>query len=52
MNGRISQGNDMMKYALNHPVKFLNYTIGFKLGLIRVLTSLAVESISLILIFS
>ena len=52
MNGRISQGNDMMKYALNHHMKFLNYSIAFKLGLMRTLTSLAVETISLILIFT
>ena len=52
MNGRISQGCDMMKYALNHHMKFLNYSTAFELGLMRVLTSLAVETISLILIFT
>jgi len=52
MNGRISQGNEMMKYALNHHMKFLNYSIAFKLGLLRTLTSLAVETISMVLIFT
>mmetsp|Transcript_10358 Transcript_10358/g.14003 ORF Transcript_10358/g.14003 Transcript_10358/m.14003 type:complete len:86 (-) Transcript_10358:31-288(-) len=52
MNGRIMQGNQMMKYALNHHMKFLNYPIAFKLGLMRTITSLAVESISMVLIFT
>lgn len=42
----------MMKYALNHSNKFLNYTKAFEMGMIQCLKTLAVETISLIIIYT
>ena len=42
----------MMKYALNHSSKFLNYVGAFQLGMFRTLSSLAVETISFMVIFT
>lgn len=52
MQSGVKQGNEMMKYALNHPDKFLNWSIAVKLGLMLALTTMAVETISLIVIFT
>ena len=52
MQSNVDQGNEMMKFALNHPGLFLNYTIAFKIGLTSYLTSLAVETISLLIIWT
>ena len=41
-----------MKFALNHADLFLNYTVAFKIGLFSTLTSLAVETISLLIIWT
>ena len=41
-----------MKYALNHQLKFLNFTNAFQIGLFQALTTLAVETISLMIIFT
>ena len=42
----------MMKYALNHHQKFLNWSNAVKLGLMHAVTTMAVETISLIVIFT
>lgn len=52
MQSGVKQGNEMMKYALNHQDKFLNWSIAVKLGLFLALTTMAVETISLIVIFT
>ena len=52
MQSNVDQGNEMMKFALNHSDLFLNYTIAFKIGLTSYLTSLAVETISLLIIWT
>ena len=33
MLSNVTQGNDMMKYALNHQQRFLDYSVAFKIGL-------------------
>ena len=48
----VQQGLSMMKYALNHEKRFLNYFNAARLGLFRTLTSAAVESISLLIVWS
>ena len=42
----------MMKFALNHPQKFLWYQQAFELGLFRTLSTAAVESLSLAIVFT
>ena len=52
MQSNVTQGNEMMKYALNHRHRFLNYSNAFQLGLIRLLTTASIETISLMIVFT
>ena len=52
MQKNLMQGNDMMKYALNHDKRFLNPANAFTLGLVRTLSTASVQTISLIVIFT
>ena len=52
MLSSMTQGNEMMKYALNHPNRFLEYHTAFQIGMFQTLTTLSVETISLVIIFT
>jgi hypothetical protein len=51
MQSNMTQGNDMMKYALNHHMRFLNYSNAFFIGVARSMTTLLTETISLVIVF-
>lgn len=51
MSSNMTQGNEMMKYALNHHMRFLSFTNAFWLGVTRSVTTFLVETISMIIVF-
>lgn len=48
----MKQGLDLMKYALNHPKKLLNYRQAFNIGFAQAALTLLVESVSIMVILS
>lgn len=51
MQSNMTQGNEMMKYALNHHMRFLNYSNAFFIGVGRSMITLLTETISLVIVF-
>ena len=50
MQDEVKRGLDLMKFALNHPVKFqMPYQAAF-IGMLQAVTTLGVESISILVI--